>query len=216
MPLYIFNVFLIKYNDMKKKGMIIIVSAPSGAGKTSICDALIKNDKNIVYSVSTTTRKARTGEKNGREYFFVDDDTFKSMVKKNMFVEWAKVHDHFYGTSKKVLEDTINKGKDILLDIDVQGALKIKKQYKDVLMIFITTPTLKILKERLIKRNKDSLSVIKTRLNNAKKELTYLPKYDYLILNDKLDKSIENVKAVISAERLSIKRNKNIFGGNLK
>ncbi|MBR3654192.1 MAG: guanylate kinase [Elusimicrobia bacterium] len=198
---------------MKKKGMIIIVSAPSGAGKTSICDALIKSDKNIVYSVSTTTRKPRKGERNGREYFFVDDKTFKTMVKKNLFVEWAKVHDHFYGTSKKVLEQTINKGKDILLDIDVQGAVKIKKQYKDALMIFITTPTLKILKERLIKRNKDSMDVIKTRLENAKKELTYLPKYDYLILNDKLDESIEKAKSVICAERLSIKRNKNISGG---
>ena len=198
---------------MKKNGMIIIVSAPSGAGKTSICDALIKSDKNIVYSVSTTTRKPRKGERNGREYFFVDDKTFKTMVKKNLFVEWAKVHDHFYGTSKKVLEQTINKGKDILLDIDVQGAVKIKKQYKDALMIFITTPTLKILKERLIKRNKDSMDVIKTRLENAKKELTYLPKYDYLILNDKLDESIEKAKSVICAERLSIKRNKNISGG---
>ena len=198
---------------MKKKGMIIIVSAPSGAGKTSICDALIKSDKNIVYSVSTTTREPRKGEKNGREYYFVDDGTFKKMVKKNLFVEWAKVHDHFYGTSKKVLEQTINKGKDILLDIDVQGAVKIKKQYKDALMIFITTPTLKILKERLIKRNKDSMDVIKTRLENAKKELTYLPKYDYLILNDKLDESIEKAKSVICAERLSIKRNKNISGG---
>ena len=198
---------------MKKKGMIIIVSAPSGAGKTSICDALIKSDKNIVYSVSTTTREPRKGEKNGREYYFTDDGTFKKMVKKNLFVEWAKVHDHFYGTSKKVLEQTINKGKDILLDIDVQGAVKIKKQYKDALMIFITTPTLKILKERLIKRNKDSMDVIKTRLENAKKELTYLPKYDYLILNDKLDESIEKAKSVICAERLSIKRNKNISGG---
>ena len=198
---------------MKNKGIIIIISAPSGAGKTSICEALIKSDKNIVYSVSTTTRSPRSGEKNGREYFFVDDNTFKSMVKKNLFVEWAKVHDHFYGTSKKVLEDTINKGKDILLDIDVQGAVKIKKQYKDALMIFITTPTLKILKERLIKRNKDSMEVIKTRVANAKKELTYLPKYDYLILNDKLDESIKNVKSVICAERLSIKRNKvNIRG----
>ena len=198
---------------MKNKGMIIIVSAPSGAGKTSICDALIKSDKNIVYSVSTTTRLPRKGEKNGREYFFVEDNTFKSMVKKNMFVEWAKVHDHFYGTSKKVLEETINKGKDILLDIDVQGAVKIKKQYKNALMIFITTPTLKILKERLIKRNKDSLDVIKTRVANAKKELTYLSKYDYLILNDKLDESIKNVKSVICAERLSIKRNKVNIGG---
>ncbi len=201
---------------MKNKGMIIIVSAPSGAGKTSICDALVKNDKNIVYSVSTTTRAPRKGEKNGREYFFVDDSSFKSMISKNKFVEWAKVHDHFYGTSRKVLEQTINKGKDILLDIDVQGAIKIRKQYKDALMIFITTPTLKILKERLIKRNKDSLDVIKKRLENAKKELTYLPKYDYLILNDKLDKSIENVKSVICAERLSIKRNKNICGGKKK
>ena len=198
---------------MIKKGLIIIVSAPSGAGKTSICDALIKSDKNIVYSVSTTTREPRKGEKNGREYFFVNDGEFKKMVKANMFVEWAKVHDHFYGTSKKVLEQTINKGKDILLDIDVQGAVKIKKQYKEALMIFITTPSLKVLKERLIKRNKDSMSVIKKRIENAKKELTYLPKYDYLILNDKLDKSIQEVKSVICAERLSIKRNKNICGG---
>lgn len=198
---------------MKKKGMIIIVSAPSGAGKTSICDALIESDKNIVYSVSTTTREPRKGEKNGKEYYFVNDSDFKKMVKKKMFVEWAKVHDHFYGTSKKVLDQTINKGKDILLDIDVQGAFKIKKQYKNALMIFITTPTLKVLKERLIKRNKDSLEVIKTRVENAKRELTYLPKYDYLILNDKLDESIKQAKSIICAERLSIKRNKNIRGG---
>ena len=198
---------------MKKKGMIIIVSAPSGAGKTSICDALIESDKNIVYSVSTTTREPRKGEKNGKEYYFVNDSDFKKMVKKKMFVEWAKVHDHFYGTSKKVLDQTINKGKDILLDIDVQGAVKIKKQYKNALMIFITTPTLKVLKERLIKRNKDSLEVIKMRVENAKRELTYLPKYDYLILNDKLDESIKQAKSIICAERLSIKRNKNIRGG---
>ena len=198
---------------MNKKGMIIIVSAPSGAGKTSICDALVESDKNIVYSVSTTTRQPRKGEKNGREYYFVNDSEFKKMVKKSMFAEWAKVHDHFYGTSKNILEQTINKGKDILLDIDVQGAVKIKKQYKDALMIFVTTPTLKVLKERLIKRNKDSLDVIKTRLENAKKELTYLPKYDYLILNDKLDKSIKQAKSIICAERLAIKRNKNIRGG---
>ena len=196
-----------------KKGMIIIVSAPSGAGKTSICDALIRSDKNIVYSVSTTTRLPRKGEKNGKEYFFVDEKTFKNMVKKNMFAEWAKVHNNFYGTSKKFLEQTINKGRDILLDIDVQGAVKIKKQYKDALMIFITTPTLKILKERLIKRNKDSLDVIKTRIKNAKKELTYLPRYDYLVLNDKLDVSISNVKSIICAQRLSIKRNKVNIGG---
>ncbi len=201
---------------MKTKGMIIIVSAPSGAGKTTVCNALMKSDKNIVYSVSTTTRKPRKGEKNGREYFFVDEKVFKADIKKEKFAEWAKVHDHFYGTSKKFLNDTISKGKDVLLDIDVQGAVKIKKQYKDALMIFIMAPSIKVLKERLLKRNKDSLDVIKVRLANARKELSYIPKYDYLILNDKLDKSIENIKSVINAERISIKRNKNIFGGTLK
>jgi guanylate kinase len=192
-----------------RKGMIIIVSAPSGAGKTSIADAVIKNDKNIVYSISTTTRAPRKGERNGREYFFVDDKTFKTMIKQKKFAEWAQVHGHYYGTSEKSLEGTINKGKDILLDIDVQGALKIKKQYKSAVMIFIMTPSLKILKERLIKRNKDSMETIKIRLANAKKELSYMDKYDYLVLNDKLETSIKNVESVICAERLSVKKIKN-------
>ena len=132
----------------KKYGMIIIVSAPSGAGKTSICDAIIKDDKNIVYSVSTTTRVPRAGEKNGREYFFVDEKTFKRDIKSGKFIEWAKVHDNYYGTSKKVLRGALSKGRDVLLDIDVQGALNIKKQYKNALMLFIMTPTLKELKTR--------------------------------------------------------------------
>lgn len=194
-----------------RKGMIIIVSAPSGAGKTSISDAVIKNDKNVVYSISTTTRAPRKGEKNGREYFFVNEETFKIMIAQKKFAEWAKVHGNYYGTAKKSLEETINSGKDILLDIDVQGAVKIKKQYKSAIMLFIMTPSLKILKDRLIKRNKDSLETIKIRLANAKKEISYMEKYDYLVLNDKLDISIKNVQSIICAERLSIKRNKTIF-----
>jgi len=195
----------------KKYGMIIIVSAPSGAGKTSICDAIIKDDKNIVYSVSTTTRVPRAGEKNGREYFFVDEKTFKRDIKSGKFIEWAKVHDNYYGTSKKVLLGALSKGRDVLLDIDVQGALNIKKQYKNALMLFIMTPTLKELKNRLIKRNKDSVKTIQTRIENARKEIKYVHKYDYLIINDKLKESIINAKAVVKAERLSIKRNKIIF-----
>ncbi|MDD2524466.1 MAG: guanylate kinase [Endomicrobiaceae bacterium] len=195
----------------KRKGMIIIVSAPSGAGKTSISDAVIKNDKDVVYSISTTTRAPRKGEKNGREYFFVNEETFKNMIGENKFAEWAKVHGNYYGTSKQSLEQTIDRGKDILLDIDVQGAVKIKKQYKSAVMLFIMTPSLKILKDRLIKRNKDSLETIKIRLANAKKEISYMEKYDYLVLNDKLDISIKNVQSIICAERLSIKRNKTIF-----
>jgi len=195
----------------KKYGMIIIVSAPSGAGKTSICDAIIKDDKNIIYSVSTTTRAPRAGEKSGREYFFVDEKTFKRDIKSGKFIEWAKVHDNYYGTSKKVLLGALSKGRDVLLDIDVQGALNIKKQYKNASMLFIMTPTLKELKNRLIKRNKDSVKTIQTRIENARKEIKYVHKYDYLIINDKLKESIINAKAVVKAERLSIKRNKIIF-----
>jgi len=195
----------------KKKGMIIIVSAPSGAGKTSICDAVIRDDKNIVYSISTTTRKPRIGEKNGREYLFVDEKKFKQDIKNGKFIEWAQVHGNYYGTGKTVLQNTLSKGKDVLLDIDVQGALSIKKKYKDALMLFVMTPTLKELKKRLIKRNKDSKETINIRIENAKKEIKYVNSYDYLILNDKLQKSINDVKAVINAERLSIKRNKIIF-----
>lgn len=195
----------------KKNGMIIIVSAPSGAGKTSICDAVIRDDKNIIYSVSTTTRKPRKGEKDGREYLFVDEKKFKQDIKNGKFIEWAQVHGNYYGTAKAVLQNALSKGKDVLLDIDVQGALNIKKKYKNALMLFIMTPTLKELKKRLIKRNKDSKETISIRIENAKKEIKYVNSYDYLILNDKLPKSITDVKAVIKAERLSIKRNKIIF-----
>lgn len=195
----------------KQKGMIIIMSAPSGAGKTSICDAVVKANKNIVYSISTTTRAPRKGEKNGREYYFVTEAQFKDEIKQKQFAEWAKVHNNYYGTSKKFLENIILKGKDVLLDIDVQGAIKIKKQYKDALMIFIMTPSLKILKQRLIKRNKDSKDVINIRLKNAEKEISYIDKYDYLVINDKLNESIKQVENIINCSRLSTKRNKVIW-----
>lgn len=195
----------------KQRGMVIIMSAPSGAGKTSICDAVVKKNKNIVYSISTTTRAPRKGEKNGREYYFVTEEQFKTEIKQKQFVEWAKVHNNYYGTSKKILESIISKGKDVLLDIDVQGALKIKKQYKDSLMIFVMAPSLKILKQRLIKRNKDSKEVINIRLKNAEKEISYIDKYDYLVINDKLNESIKQVENIISCAKLSTKRNKVIW-----
>jgi len=195
----------------KQKGMVIIMSAPSGAGKTSICDAVVKKNKNIVYSISTTTRAPRKGEKNGREYYFVTEAQFKDEIRQKQFVEWAKVHNNYYGTSKKILESIISKGKDVLLDIDVQGALKIKKQYKDALMIFIMAPSLKILKQRLIKRNKDSKEVINIRLKNAEKEISYIDKYDYLVINDKLNESIKQIENIISCAKLSTKRNKVIW-----
>ena len=197
-----FPLFLVEYTPMKKqtkKGHIIVVSAPSGAGKTSICDAHIASDKNTIYSISYTTRVPRQGEKNGREYFFTTSATFKKMIKDNKFAEWALVHGNYYGTPKAFLNKTINSGKNVLLDIDVQGGLNIKKQYKNACMIFIMTKDLKTLKSRLLKRNKDSKETIEKRLKNAQKELKLLPKYDYLVINDKLQDASEAVKTIIKS-----------------
>jgi len=182
-----------------KKGHIVVVSAPSGAGKTTICDAYIASDKNAVYSISYTTRAPRHGEKNGREYFFTNKKTFKKMAKENKFAEWAKVHGNYYGTPKAFLNKTINSGKNVLLDIDVQGGLKIKKCYKNACMIFITAKDLKTIKARLIKRNKDSKETIALRMKDATEELKYIPKYEYLVINDKLPAAVSAVQTIIKS-----------------
>jgi guanylate kinase len=178
----------------------MIISAPSGAGKTTICDAVIKGNKHIVSSVSYTTRTIRVGEKNGREYFFINKTEFKKMVKEKKFVEWAKVHNNYYGTPKNLLDKVLTSGKkDILLKIDVQGGMNVKKQYPQACMIFIMTPDIKTLKKRLIARNKDRKEAINMRLNNAIQELRYLQKYDYLVINKNLDDAIDAVKTIIKS-----------------
>ncbi|MDR1941111.1 MAG: guanylate kinase [Endomicrobium sp.] len=194
-----------------KQGNIIIVSAPSGAGKTSICSQIIKSDKNTLYCISYTTRSPRKGEKDGREYFFTDEIKFKKMIKNSEFAEWAKVHSNYYGTPKSFLDKTLKTGKNALLDIDVQGGVKIKKQYPQACMIFVMTPDLKTLEKRLTLRNKDSKETIKMRMDNAKKELAYLNKYDYLIINDDLENSVENVKTVIKSLYYKVRKDKKYF-----
>ena len=189
-----------------EKGSIVIVSAPSGAGKTSICDAIVKKDKNTVYSISATTRQPREGEKNGIEYFFVSVPKFKSMIKGKKFAEWAQVYGNFYGTPKSFLDKTLKSGKNVLLDIDVQGGINIKKHYTDACMIFIMTPDIKTLEKRLRARNKDSDKVIKVRLTNAKKEIKSLSKYEYLVINENLNEAIESVSAIIKSSRYKIKK----------
>ncbi|MDR1952337.1 MAG: guanylate kinase [Elusimicrobiota bacterium] len=184
---------------MKNKGHIIVVSAPSGAGKTTICNEIIKTDKNTIYSISYTTRKPRDGEKNGVEYFFTSSDNFLKMIKNDKFIEWAKVYDNYYGTPKFFLQRIIKSGKNILLDVDVQGAMKIRKYFPKACMIFIKVPTIKALKERLIKRGQDKPDIIKKRIANAKTELKYINKYDYIVVNDNLRQSVEAVKSIIKS-----------------
>ncbi|MDR1695365.1 MAG: guanylate kinase [Endomicrobium sp.] len=191
---------------IKAKGSIVVVSAPSGAGKTSVCNAVIESDKNTVYSVSYTTRKPREGEKNGSEYFFTNEDKFKKMAKEGKFAEWAKVHGNYYGTPKSFLDKTLRNGKNVLLDIDVQGGLDIKKQYPEACMIFIMTPDLKTLKKRLVSRNKDSKETIKIRLENAEKELKSLNKYEYLVINGNLNEAVDRVKTIIKSLDYRIKK----------
>jgi len=189
-----------------KKGSIIVISAPSGAGKSSICNALTGSDSGMVNSVSCTTRAPRDGERDGADYFFIGESEFKRMIKGKKFAEWAKVHGNYYGTPKSFLEKTVKAGKDVLLDIDVQGGISIKKQYADACMIFIMTPDLKTLKQRLIARNKDSRQTIKMRLENARKELTYLKKYEYLVINDKLDEAVDEVRTIIKSQKYKIEK----------
>jgi guanylate kinase len=185
-------------NFIKSVGNIIVISAPSGAGKSSICNEIIF-DRNIQYSISYTTRIKRKGEKNGKEYFFINTKTFKKMIEKYEFIEWAKVHGNYYGTSKTFLDETLKSGKDVLLEVDVQGGVSIKRQYPRACMIFIMPPNLKTLEERLIARNKDCKTTIKIRMKNAMKEFKYIKKYEYLVVNKELDNAVDAVRVIIKS-----------------
>ena len=189
---------------MPKNGLIIVLSAPSGAGKTTICNLLIKKSTNVKGSVSCTTRLPRKGEKNGVDYFFVSDKQFRSMIKKKAFIEWARVHGYYYGTPRKSLEKLISAGKDVALDIDVQGGLKIKKLYPNAVLVFIMAPSMKIVEDRLRARKKDSGPEIRKRLADARKEMKYLPKYDYLVINNKLPAALIEVKSILECEHSKV------------
>ncbi|MBN1622196.1 MAG: guanylate kinase [Endomicrobiales bacterium] len=191
---------------MKKKGIIIVISAPSGAGKSTLYKKLVKTVPNLSYSISYTTRSRRKGEVNGRDYFFVTEPKFKSLIKKGEFVEWARVHGNYYGTSRRLIERIINSGRDIILDIDVQGAVSIRKLYPTAVLIFIMAPSFKELEKRIRKRKKDSEETIKKRLCNARKELKFMPHYDYLVINDKLSNSLCKIKSIIATEHYKLSR----------
>ncbi|BAV59100.1 guanylate kinase [Candidatus Endomicrobiellum trichonymphae] len=198
-------------SSAKSLGNIIIISAPSGAGKTAICNAVVKSSRNVVYSVSYTTRCPRKDETNGGEYFFIDRTEFQKMIEEGKFAEWAKVHGNYYGTSKVFLGKMLKMKKNILMDVDIQGGMSIKKQYPGACMIFVMPPDLKTLKERLVSRNKDHKKIIKMRLGNAVEEVKSVQKYEYLVINDKLDKAVIAVKTIIKSLKYKIQKNKKYF-----
>ena len=187
-------------------GILFIITGPSGAGKTSILKRVMKEVENLEFSVSYTTRPRRPGEVDGRDYFFVDEERFKKMVEEGEFLEWAIVHGYYYGTSKKFIDERLEKNGDLLLDIDVQGALNVKRMNLDMVSVFIAPPSLEDLEKRLRKRGTDSEYDLKRRLEDAKWELSKISEFEYLIVNDFLEKSVEKLKSIITAERMRTKR----------
>jgi guanylate kinase len=178
----------------------VVISGPSGAGKTSLRDRLLAANPHLEYSVSTTTRPIRAGETDGKDYFFVSDKEFDQILKEDGFAEWAEVHDHRYGTRKQVLDTSLENGKIIILDLDVQGGRGLKASYPLSVLIFVVPPTMDELELRLRKRSTDSDQVITTRLKNAIGELRAVRDYDYVIVNDTLSEAVKCVETIIDAE----------------
>jgi len=187
----------------KKKGVMLVLSSPSGAGKSSICKSLMSLDKNLSLSISTTTRKKRPNEKSGEDYIFVSIEKFKKMLNKNHFLEHASVFDNYYGTDKFLVESKINNGVDLIFDIDWQGAQQLReKMREDIVSIFILPPNKKELERRLKSRGQDSDEVVKKRMDGASAEITHWAEYDYVVINEDLNKSVEAVLGILKAERM--------------
>ena len=184
-----------------KKGFLLVISGPSGVGKGTVLHDLMNTQKNLVYSVSVTTRKSRPGEIEGVIYFFKSHDEFEKMIEEDKFLEYAKVHDNYYGTPKDFVEEKINEGKIVILEIDVQGALNVKENIDNGVYIFLAPPSLSELKNRIVNRGTETESDINLRMNNARKELSYIKNYDYLVVNDHLNSAINLVNEIINAEK---------------
>ncbi|WP_133126777.1 guanylate kinase [Legionella nagasakiensis] len=183
-------------------GSLFIVAAPSGGGKTSLVKKLISNVSNIEVSISHTTRKKRPGEEEGIDYYFVKEEDFAHKIAGGDFVEYARVFNHYYGTSKAQIYNRLRAGKDVVLDIDWQGAQQIKQLFVDAVSIFVVPPSLAILKQRLMARRQDDEQVIKGRMQRAQSELSHYSEFDYLIVNDDFNKASSELQAIVIAHRL--------------
>jgi guanylate kinase len=190
-----------KETHKRYDGNLFIISAPSGAGKTTLCKALQKSFPDIVYSISYTTRPPRGTEKNGTDYFFIGKEDFEKKLKQGYWTEWANVHGHFYGTSREFLDNYLSKGYDILLDIDVQGTRQILEHYPDSVTIFIMPPSLEVLRVRLESRATDSVEVIEKRLRDAGKEIEHRHIYRHIIVNDSLEEAVDRLTTLVKTYR---------------
>lgn len=202
---------MIKTNN---KGLLIVVSGPSGAGKDTICQKLIKENSNIWMSVSMTTRKPRPLEKDGVDYFFVSSEEFENKINDNTFLEYASYNDNYYGTPKDKVEEKLNEGKDVILVIDINGAINIKKIIPSALFIFIMPPDMETLKNRLIGRKTESKDKVVQRFITAYNEVNNYKKYNYVVVNDKVEDAVNKVKSIIQSEKCRVDRIEDIYLGN--
>ena len=187
---------------MDYPGNLIVVAAPSGAGKSSLVKALLELDSHVHLSVSHTTRAPRGQEKHGRDYYFASQSEFDAMVQSNAFVEWAHVHGNRYGTSKKAIEERIAQGSDVILEIDFQGALQIREAFANAVLVFILPPSWEELRSRLERRGEDTPEVIEVRLKNAAEEMEQVSKFDFVIINELFERALFDLKAIVHAQRL--------------
>ena len=188
------------------KGLLIVVSGPSGAGKGTICKALLEKHDDLFISVSATTRQPRAGEVDGVNYHFITKEDFIKRVEQKDFLEYAEVYGNYYGTPKSKVEEMLNSGKNVILEIDIQGALKVKENFKEGVFIFILPPSMEELKQRIIKRGSETPESLMRRFKSAYKEINYISKYNYAVVNDIVDVAVSKIEGIITAEKCRVDR----------
>lgn len=190
---------------MQNKGLLVVISGPSGAGKGTICKQLLQAN-NFWISVSSTTRQPRQGEVEGVNYYFLSKEEFKERIAKDDFLEYAEVYGNYYGTPKSKALEAIDKGQDVILEIDIQGALKVKESYPEGVFIFILPPSMEELKKRIINRGSETPESLMTRFKSAYKEINYISKYNYAVVNDTVEEAVKKIESIIVAERCRVDR----------
>ena len=190
----------------KGRGLLIVISGPSGAGKGTICKSFLERNPEVAISVSATTRSPRKGEVEGVNYYFMSKEEFKGKIEDNDFLEYAEVYDNFYGTPKSNVEELLEGGKDVILEIDIQGALKVKENTEEGVFIFILPPSMEELKARIIKRGSDTPESLMKRFKSAYKEINFISRYNYAVVNDEVETAVEKLEAIISAEKCRVDR----------
>ncbi|MBQ6814324.1 MAG: guanylate kinase [Lachnospiraceae bacterium] len=194
---------------MADRGILIIVSGFSGAGKGTVMKRIMNDYNNYALSISATTRNPRAGEENGREYFFKTVEEFENMIANDQLIEYAQYVGNYYGTPKEYVESMLNQGKDVILEIEMQGAMKVKEKMPDTLLVFVTPPSAQELKNRLVGRGTEDMDTINARLKRANEEVYYMDKYDYLLINDDLDQCVKELHEIIQSEHSRVSRNIN-------